>query len=93
MALTRKAAREKICIAVASQLDDINAAELIKLREDDKDVDYENDLGMDDEGKLTLVRPLNVVFKRDDISWGVAEVGGLSSIKETEDRALEKSKP
>jgi len=91
MAISKKKARALICIAVASQLKDARAVDLIKEREAGNPVNYDN-LGIDREGRSVFVHPLNVVFKNLPLRWSGPEVKNLVSIEATENKAIVKDK-
>lgn len=76
MALSRKEARDRVCIAIASQLHDVSLFDLIEKRLNGEDISYEGDLGIEEEGRGVFVRPLNVVFKHVPTGTMINRYGG-----------------
>ena len=97
MGLSRKEARELVCMAVASELRGFTGSDLLARRLAGDPVRY-SELGLDQEGKTVLRYPFHRAFRRlrsdsgKPIRWGISEVMALDSIEATEDRAIAKSR-
>ena len=83
--------RTYVCFAVASQLHNVNATQLISQREAGRKIEFDKDLGVDELGRLQFLKPLNQLFNPAGIKWKKSEVAGAESVADLEELGNEKA--